>query len=95
MGEPDGGLRFALWLLHDIAVEKIDKIIDGWSLPGDALTENERRQKLEQIAGDMVSVQREECALIELAAERGLQIAHRDDVDVQAYLSVRTGGLKS
>jgi len=94
MGEPDGGLRFALWLLTDMVVEKLDKIIDEWALPGDALSSDQRRQKLEEIEGDMLSVQRDECALIELAAERGLQIAHRSDVNPQAYLGVQLEGLK-
>jgi len=43
----------------------------------------------------MLEVERSECGLIELAAERGLQIAHRADVNPQAYLGVRLEGMKS
>jgi len=91
---PDA-FKFVLWLLHDLAVEKIGELIDQFAQPPeDALGETDRRQMLEQIAGDMLEVERSECALIELAAERGLQISHRADVNPQAYLGVRLEGIK-
>ena len=88
-------MKFLLWLMGDVAVAKLDDLIDQFAQPEDALSEEDRRDRLQQIAADALAIEHEEEALCVIAEQRGMAVARRGDLNPAAYLSVSLQGMKS
>jgi hypothetical protein len=76
------------WALGPTLVDAIEREIDELSDDARALTAEQRREKLNEIAADMLAVEREEEALIEVAEGEGLAVLRRLDADPRAVLGI-------
>lgn len=76
------------WLLRDQLIAAIEREIDQQADDSIALDDRQRAARLEQIANELIATEREEVALLDLAAEQGLAIQHRGDIDVRALLEI-------
>ena len=76
------------WALGSELIEAIEREIDELSDDDRALTHEERGKKIETIEADMLAIEREEEALIELAEAQGVPITRRVNADPRAVLGV-------
>ncbi|MFL9826941.1 hypothetical protein [Rhodoplanes sp. SY1] len=81
-------LAVVAWLHRDALVKKLCNEVDAIADDANALNDAERADQLAQIERDVLVAEREEVALVELAAEQGTPIAHRSDVAVPALLGI-------
>lgn len=84
---PDA-LSVFVWLHRAALIDRLNTEVDAVADDANALTDAERADQLAVIERDMLAAEREEVALIELAAESGTPIAHRPDIAVPALLGV-------
>lgn len=84
---PDA-LALVVWLHRDALVKKLSGEVDAIADDANALTDEQRAVALAEIERDRLAAEREEVALVELAAESGTPIAHRPDIAVPALLGV-------
>jgi hypothetical protein len=85
---PDTVALFA-WLHRDALVKRLDAEIDGEADDAAALT-HEARQKAEAVVmGDLMSVERDESALVWQAQAQNLPVEHRSDCAPAAILQVQ------
>jgi hypothetical protein len=73
-----------LRVLHDAVDESADDKA--------ALTPQAKAEKIESLSAAILQAERDECALIEVAAASGREYHHRAEVDPRAYLQVETSG---
>jgi hypothetical protein len=76
------------WLHRDALVKRLDAEIDSEADDKAALS-HEARQKAEaEVMGDLLAIERDECALVWQAQSENLPAEHRPDVSVAALLSI-------
>lgn len=78
------------WALGPALVAAIEREIDEIADDERALSAEQRRARLDEIAADMLAVEREEEALIEMAEAEGLVVHRRSDADPRAVLGLTT-----
>jgi hypothetical protein len=76
------------WALGPALVQAIEREIDEIADDERALSADQRRAKLNEIAADLLAVEREEESLIEMAEAEGLPIHRRSDADPRAVLGL-------
>ncbi|MCK1669670.1 hypothetical protein [Bradyrhizobium sp. 153] len=76
------------WLFKDQLIDRLSVEIDECADDEAALGDEERRERITQILADLLFVEREECALIEIAKQQGLPADYRDDCDARAILQI-------
>jgi hypothetical protein len=76
------------WVHKDALLKALDKELTDCADDVNALTDEQRQKQEATILGDILAVEREECALIELATAQGVNVAYRDDTDPRAFLGV-------
>jgi hypothetical protein len=81
-------LGLLCWLHRDALISKLDSEIDAEADDAIALNDADRAKQEAVILGDIVSNDRDECALIELGAKQGIVIEHRADVSPLALLGL-------
>lgn len=86
--ETPDAIGLVAWLMREQMTKLLDAEIDALSDDKAALTDDQRAKLLVQISNDMLATEREEAALIERAAEAGMTIVHRPDIDPRALLNV-------
>ena len=75
-------------LLKDAMVKWFDALIDAEADDKAALTHEQRQQAEAEIQGDLLAIERDECALVWQAQAQNLPCEHRHDVSVLALLSI-------
>ena len=83
----DAGASFFLWLLADLAKERIAELIDAGS-GCVTMTDDECSRALAAAAAKRLDLERQEEALIELAASEGRSLGRRRDIDPRAFLGI-------
>jgi hypothetical protein len=78
-----------VWLHCDLLIKRLDQEIDAESDDKSALTHEARQKATADVMGDMLSVERDESALVWRAMDERLPIEHRADCAAQAILQVR------
>ena len=81
-------LAFVAWLARDQLVERLEAEIDELADDGAALDTATRGFQLDELTARLLQSEREEMAIIFDAAQAGLSIATRDDVDIRAALAI-------
>lgn len=77
------------FLLKDTLLKALDKEITDCADDASALTDDQLQKQSAMLLGDLLAVEREECALIELLANtQGVQVNYRPDTDPRAFLTV-------
>jgi hypothetical protein len=76
------------WLFHDQLVAKLDAEIDECADDDAALTDTEKRDRENNIRDDVLSLERQEVALIEALAASGAAVKYRDSTDPRALLGL-------
>lgn len=84
---PDS-LALVAWLHRDALIAAVESAVEADSDDTLALSEVDRHAKREKLVSELLSREREEEALIELATARGEEIARRPDSDYRAVLSL-------
>lgn len=79
-------LALLTWLHRDALIEALDREIDTVADDPNAMTDEQRRAAEMQIHADLLAVEGEECALIEIAQAQGLPADYRIDCDPRAIL---------
>jgi len=81
-------LGLICWLHKDALIAALDREIDAESDDKVALS-HEARQKAEaEMMGDLLAVERDECALVWQAQAQGLPVEHRSDINPLALLGI-------
>jgi hypothetical protein len=93
VGEKDA-FSTLCWLFEDALIAKVEAELDSFCDDTAALSNQARIARLAEVAGDMLSVEREEENLIETAARNGVVIARRGDASVLAVLGIRLEEVK-
>ncbi|QHO78205.1 hypothetical protein ACH79_42120 [Bradyrhizobium sp. CCBAU 051011] len=88
-GEVADPLALLCWLHRDQLLTRLEKLIAENSDDGNALSEQDRAEKLAEIDGDRLEVERQEAALIWRMQEAGQSVDFRQDADIRAVLGVR------
>jgi hypothetical protein len=86
--ETTDALGLLAWLCKDLVVAALDAAIDFESDDGAALSVEARQQAEVEVMADLLSTEREECALVLRAQSEGLAIDHRIDCAPAALLAV-------
>ena len=76
------------WMLKDVLLKRIDAEIDSESDDAAALTPEARAKAITEIQGDLLAVERDECALVFRAQSENLPVEHRADISPLALLGV-------
>jgi hypothetical protein len=76
------------WLYRDALIAALDREIDEVADDPNALTGEQRRKTEADILADLLAVEREECALIDLAKSQHLPADYRADCDARAILGI-------
>lgn len=76
------------WLFRDEIVTKIEAEIEACADDANALSTQQRSDRLDEIASDRLLVEREEESLIEAAERKGLAVMRRPDADARAVLGI-------
>jgi hypothetical protein len=76
------------WALGPALVAAVEREIDELSDDDKALTAEMRKQRAEEISAEILAVEREEEALVEMAEAQQLPITRRTDADPRAVLGV-------
>jgi hypothetical protein len=84
---PDALGLFA-WLYRDALIAALDREIDGCADDPNALTAEQRRKAEAEIHADLLAIEREECALVEVAQSQGLSADYRIDCNPRAILGI-------
>ncbi|MEZ2144933.1 hypothetical protein AAE026_21975 [Bradyrhizobium sp. DN5] len=79
-------LEVVFWLHRDELIASMERAVDEIADDQSALTEEQRRDAEAEIHVDLLAVEREECALVEIAQSQGLPADYRVDCDVRAIL---------
>lgn len=89
-GVPD--IAVLAWLFGDLLISRLNEEIDALA-DGDesALTDAQRTERERTISDDIVALEFEEEALIQIAAERGVTISRRSDASPTAVLGIMIG----
>ncbi|CAJ0890866.1 hypothetical protein AMST5_04086 [freshwater sediment metagenome] len=81
-------LAFSIWLHKDSVIAAIEREITAKSDDSSAMDDATRAKKRERVAAAILSAEREEERLIELAEESGVAIPRREDADPRAFLGL-------
>jgi len=85
---PDA-VALVAWLHKDALIAALDREINTEADDAAALS-HEARQKAEaEVMGDLLAVERDECALVWLAQSQSLPVEHRGDISPLALLGLR------
>jgi hypothetical protein len=76
------------WLFQDQLIAAVEKEIDQCTDDANALSDVDRAKKLKATVDEILSVERQEEALIEMAATQGHEVGRRPDVDPRAVLGI-------
>jgi hypothetical protein len=76
------------WLHRDALIAALDREIATESDDGAALSHSDRELRTAETMGDLLAVERDECALVWQAQAQNLPCEHRQDVSVLALLSI-------
>ncbi len=87
-------LALVAWALGPALVAAVEREIDEISDDAAALVAEQRMERRQQINGDMLAVEREEEALVELAEAEGITVRRRSDADPRAVLGL-SGDLRA
>jgi hypothetical protein len=86
--ELEAATPLLIWLHAEAIIKRLDAEIDAEADDKAALS-HEARQKAEaEVQGDLLAIERDECALVWQAQAQGLPCEHRADVSVAALLSI-------
>jgi hypothetical protein len=85
--QPDG-MALLAWLYRDDLIAALDREIDSIAVDANALSDEVRASRRQEIIADILATERDEEALIELAAADGLEILRRADADPRAVLGL-------
>jgi hypothetical protein len=77
------------WLLKDQLIAALDREIDSEADDKAALSPEIRQQREAEVMGDLLAVERDECALVWQAQAQNLPVEHRSDISPLALLGVR------
>jgi hypothetical protein len=86
--EIEAAIPTLAWLFSKELISKLDAEISAESDDGAALSHEARQQREAEVMGDMLAVERDECALVWQAQAQNLLCEHRADVSVAALLSI-------
>jgi hypothetical protein len=79
-------LALMTWLHRDALIAALDREIAEVADDPSAMTHEQRQKAEAQIRADLLAVERQECALIEIAQAQGLPVEYRGDCDPRAIL---------
>jgi hypothetical protein len=77
------------WLLKPALIAALEKEIDAVADDAAALTPEQRQVKVAELMRDILSIEREESALVWRAQAQGLPCEHRKDISPLALLGLR------
>lgn len=77
------------WLHRDALVAAVEQEIDAVADDENAMTEEQRAEKLAEIAADLLATEQEEARLCEVATAEGAMITPRKDIAPAAVLGVQ------
>jgi hypothetical protein len=84
----DDVISFMSWFAKDALLKRINQEIDQVANDSEALDDTQRAELLAQADRDALECQRQECAAIELAEQKGTVILPRPKVDPRAWLGL-------
>jgi len=76
------------WLHKDALIKRLDAEVDAEADDKSALTHDVRQRQEAVVMGDLLSVERDECALVWQAQAQRLPVEHRSDVNSLALLGL-------
>ena len=79
-------LAILTWLHRDALIAALDREIDHVADDANAMTREQRQNADTQILADLLAIEREECALIEIAQAQDLPADYWVDCDPRAVL---------
>ncbi len=77
------------WMFKDALIAALDREIDAEADDAAALTHEQRQQREAEALGDLLAVERDECALVWQGQAQGLPVEHRADISPLALLGLR------
>jgi hypothetical protein len=86
--EAADAVALTCWLHKSAMISALDALLDAEKDDAAALTHEAREKAEAEVQGDLLAVERDECALVWLAQSQNLPCEHRPDVSVAALLSI-------
>jgi hypothetical protein len=87
--ETHDAVPLVVWLHRDLLIKRLDQEIDSEADDKSAMSHEARQKAAAEVMDDMLSVERDESALVWRAMDERLPIEHRADCAAQAILQVR------
>jgi hypothetical protein len=75
--------------VQDALIKRLDAEIDAEADDKTALSHEARQQREAEVMGDLLAVERDECALVWQAQAQNLPCEHRSDINPVALLGLR------